>query len=48
VLLLEQNVPAGLAAAERGYMLKTGRIVAEGATQTLVHSDPVRRAYVGT
>jgi branched-chain amino acid transport system ATP-binding protein len=47
VLLVEQNVPAALAAAERGYVLQTGRIVAEGASQTLLESDLVRRAYLG-
>ena len=47
VLLVEQNVPAALAAAERGYVLQTGRIVAEGASQTLLDSDLVRRAYLG-
>jgi branched-chain amino acid transport system ATP-binding protein len=47
VLLVEQNVPAALAAAERGYVLQTGRIVAEGPSQTLLESDLVRRAYLG-
>jgi branched-chain amino acid transport system ATP-binding protein len=47
VLLVEQNVPAALAAAERGYVLQTGRIVAEGVSQTLLESDLVRRAYLG-
>jgi branched-chain amino acid transport system ATP-binding protein len=47
VLLVEQNVPAALAAAERGYVLQTGRIVAEGASQSLLDSDLVRRAYLG-
>jgi branched-chain amino acid transport system ATP-binding protein len=47
VLLVEQNVPAALAAAERGYVLQTGRIVAEGRSQTLLDSDLVRRAYLG-
>src|SRR5258708_19253933 len=47
VLLVEQNVPAALAAAERGYVLQTGRIVAEGPRQTRLDSDLVRRAYLG-
>jgi ABC-type phosphonate transport system ATPase subunit len=47
VLLVEQNVPAALAAAERGDVLQTGRIVAEGTSQTLLDSDLVRRAYLG-
>ena len=47
VLLVEQNVPAALAAAERGYVLQTGRIVAEGESQSLLESDLVRKAYLG-
>ena len=47
VLLVEQNVPAALTAAERGYVLQTGRIVAEGASRMLLDSDLVRRAYLG-
>ena len=47
VLLVEQNVPAALAAADRGYVLQTGRIVAEGPSQSLLDSDLVRRAYLG-
>jgi branched-chain amino acid transport system ATP-binding protein len=47
VLLVEQNVPAALAAAERGYVLQTGRIVAEGTSRSLLDSDLVRRAYLG-
>ena len=47
MFLVEQNVPAALAAAERGYVLQTGRIVAEGASQTLLDSDLVRKAYLG-
>src|SRR5262249_41608777 len=47
VLLVEQNVPAALAAAQRGYVLQTGRIVAEGPSRVLLESDLVRRAYLG-
>ena len=47
VLLVEQNVPAALAAADRGYVLQTGRIVAEGGARALLDSDLVRRAYLG-
>ena len=47
VLLVEQNVPAALAAAERGYVLQTGQVVAEGTSPALLASDLVRRAYLG-
>ena len=40
-------MPAALAAAERGYVLQTGRIVAEGSSRTLLDSDQVRKAYLG-
>jgi branched-chain amino acid transport system ATP-binding protein len=46
-LLVEQNVPAALHVADRGYVLQTGRIVAEGTSQTLLDSELVRRAYLG-
>ncbi len=46
-LLVEQNVPAALSVADRGYVLQTGRIVAEGASRTLLDSELVRRAYLG-
>jgi len=46
-LLVEQNVPAALGVANRGYVLQTGRIVAEGTSRELLDSDLVRRAYLG-
>jgi branched-chain amino acid transport system ATP-binding protein len=46
-LLVEQNVPAALGITGRGYVLQTGRIVAEGANRTLLDSELVRRAYLG-
>ncbi len=46
-LLVEQNVPAALGVADRGYVLQTGRIVAEGNSRELLDSDLVRRAYLG-
>lgn len=47
VLLVEQNVRLALAAAERGYVLEAGRIVATGSARELSHDDAVRRAYLG-
>jgi branched-chain amino acid transport system ATP-binding protein len=46
-LLVEQNVPAALGVADRGYVLQTGRVVAEGESRALLDSDLVRRAYLG-
>ncbi len=47
ILLVEQNVREALEIAHRGYVLQSGRIVAEDEAQALLRSDLVRRAYLG-
>jgi branched-chain amino acid transport system ATP-binding protein len=47
ILLVEQNVPSALSLAERGYVLQTGRVVLQGASQELLGSELVRTAYLG-
>ncbi|MGL5041784.1 MAG: ABC transporter ATP-binding protein [Culicoidibacterales bacterium] len=47
ILLIEQNAKMALSIATRGYVLETGRIVLEGTGQELLHSDAVRKAYLG-
>lgn len=47
VLLVEQNAAAALKIADRGYVMETGRIVLEGASQELMRDREVRRAYLG-
>ena len=47
MFLVEQNVPAALDIANRGYVLQTGRVVLEGTSQDLAGSELVRRAYLG-
>ena len=47
MFLVEQNVPAALDLADRGYVLQTGRIVLEGTSAELRGSDLVRKAYLG-
>jgi branched-chain amino acid transport system ATP-binding protein len=47
MLLVEQNVPAALRLANRGYVLQTGRIVLEGTSEELLGSELVRKAYLG-
>jgi branched-chain amino acid transport system ATP-binding protein len=47
MFLVEQNVPAALDVASRGYVLQTGRVVLEGTSQELLGSELVRRAYLG-
>jgi branched-chain amino acid transport system ATP-binding protein len=47
MFLVEQNVPAALDLADRGYVLQTGRVVLEGRSEELRGSDMVRKAYLG-
>ena len=47
VLLVEQKVQEALEMADRGYILQTGRIVAEGTGKELLESDMVKKAYMG-
>ena len=47
MFLVEQNVPAALDLADRGYVLQTGRVVLEGRSDELRGSDLVREAYLG-
>jgi len=47
VLLVEQNAKAALRLADQGYVLEVGKIVLSGTGQELLHSDDVRKAYLG-
>jgi branched-chain amino acid transport system ATP-binding protein len=47
VLLAEQNAYAALSIANRGYVLADGRIVLEGAAETLKSNEQVKRAFIG-
>ena len=47
VLLVEQNVAMALEIAGRAYVLEEGRIIAEGAPETLMAQSHIRRAYLG-
>jgi branched-chain amino acid transport system ATP-binding protein len=47
ILLVEQNAMQALRLGHRGYVLETGRIVASGACETLLHDDALRDAYLG-
>jgi branched-chain amino acid transport system ATP-binding protein len=47
ILLVEQNVREALDLADRGYVLQTGRIVAEGTGRELMQSDLFRTAFLG-
>ncbi|SFI47697.1 branched-chain amino acid transport system ATP-binding protein [Bosea sp. OK403] len=47
ILLVEQNASAALAIADRGYVLETGRMVHQGAAQSLLADPRMRAAYLG-
>lgn len=47
VLLVEQNARMALQIAHRAYVLETGSIVLSGTGEELMHSDLVRKAYLG-
>jgi branched-chain amino acid transport system ATP-binding protein len=47
ILLVEQNVRESLDLADRGYVLQTGRIVAQGTGKELLEGDLFRAAFLG-
>ena len=47
ILLVDQMASLALAAADRGYILEQGRIVAEGSAQDLLQDDALIAAYLG-
>lgn len=48
ILLVEQNIGAALAIADRGYVLANGSIVAEGSGHDLLDDKRITEAYLGT
>lgn len=47
MILVEQMVGRALSVADRGYVLQTGQIVAEGTADQLHENQAVRAAYLG-
>ena len=47
ILLVEQNARMALQFAQRGYVLETGNIVLEDASEALANNPDVKRAYLG-
>ncbi len=47
VLLVEQNANIALEISDRGYVIETGKVVAEGTGKELLNSDEVQKAYLG-
>jgi len=48
VLLVEQNAHLALQIADRAYVLETGRVALSGEARTLLESEEMRRAYLGS
>jgi len=46
-LLVEQNMRAALGIADRGYVLRVGRITAQGSASELLNSADIQEAYLG-
>ena len=47
ILLVEQNAKMALEIADTGFIIETGRVVMRDKAQTLLHSDDVRKIYLG-
>jgi branched-chain amino acid transport system ATP-binding protein len=47
ILLVEQNTRMALQAAQKGYVLKLGRVALEAPSDELMKSDDLTRAYLG-
>jgi len=47
ILLVEQDVQTALELSSRGYIIETGKIVAEDTSQKLLSDNRIREAYLG-
>lgn len=47
ILLIEQNALAALKTADYAYVIETGSVVLSGNGEELLHSEAVRKAYLG-
>jgi branched-chain amino acid transport system ATP-binding protein len=47
VMLVEQNVQQSLQIANYGFVLENGKVVLEGEAKELLHSQHVKKAYLG-
>jgi len=48
ILLVEQDARLALKHADRGYVMRTGRIATQGPAADLLQNDDVRMIYLGT
>jgi branched-chain amino acid transport system ATP-binding protein len=47
ILLVEQNARLALAVSNRGYVMESGTVTLEGASESLLDNPQVRQAYLG-
>ena len=47
ILIVEQNAAAALKVADRGYVLKTGKVVLDASRDELLSNEDVKKAYLG-
>ncbi len=47
ILLVEQNAKIALSIADYAYVIETGEIVLQGSSRELMHSEEVKKAYLG-
>ncbi len=47
ILLVEQNAHMALSIADYAYVIETGEIVLQGSAGELMHSEEVKKAYLG-
>lgn len=47
ILLVEQNAHMALSIADYAYVIETGEIVLQGSAKELMHSEEVKKAYLG-
>jgi len=47
LLIVEQNAQLALSIADRGYVLESGEISAQGPAKDLLNDDSIRKAYLG-
>jgi branched-chain amino acid transport system ATP-binding protein len=47
MLLVEQDAQLALKRADRGYVMRTGRVVLEGPAEELLADETVRTIYLG-
>jgi branched-chain amino acid transport system ATP-binding protein len=47
ILVVEQNAKVALEFANRGYVIKTGEVIAQGSSEELTANPDVKKAYLG-